>query len=570
MTAAVTDQLTRRLGHLRGHAREWAGMPLAQKRDLLLRVRERVAPNAERWVELSCRGKGIAPDSALAGEEWLTGPFALLTYLDALAGTVGRLADGGSPLDRVRVRTRPDGRLSLRVLPYEPVDRLFQSGFGAEVWLRPGVTESQARERLGRGLRDGVVHDGVCLVLGAGNINATAPLDVLYKMVAGNAVVLCKLNPVNDYLQPVLEDIFAPLADRGFLHIVSGGAEVGAFLTGHDDVTSIHITGSNAAHDAIVFGPGEEGARRRAARTPLLAKPITSELGGVGATVVVPGPWTRADLRFQAAHAASQKLHNSGFNCTASQIVVLPGAWRHADAFTDELRAALRTAPERPAYYPGAAERVRAALAAHPGAERLGGEVPRVLATGLNPDDAGEYLFSTECFAPVQGVTRLPGATARDYLDAAVAFCNERLAGTLGVNLIIHPATIAELGPAFDAALVDLRYGTVAVNAWTSVGYLTPRANWGAFPGHELHDAGSGIGTSHNALLLDDVERTVVRGPFRPAPRSLLRGEWSLSPKPAWFVNNRTAQHTSRLAARYTARPNPARLPAVVLSALRG
>ena len=80
----------------------------------------------------------------------------------------------------------------------------------------------------------------------------------------------------------------------------------------------------------------------------------------------------------------------------------------------------------------------------------------------------------------------------------------------------------------------------------------------------------SGIGVVHNALLLDDTERTVVTGPFRPAPRSVLHGEPTLSPTPPWFVTNRTAADTARLLTDFAARPRWRALPAILASALRG
>ncbi|MFD0331315.1 hypothetical protein ACFQZC_32180 [Streptacidiphilus monticola] len=100
------------------------------------------------------------------------------------------------------------------------------------------------------------------------------------------------------------------------------------------------------------------------------------------------------------------------------------------------------------------------------------------------------------------GVLELPGGP-REFLDAAVETANTELLGTLGVNVLAHPATIAALGRTFDEAVARLRYGTIAVNAWTGLGYLTPTATWGAFPGHTLQDVQSGIGVVHNAVLLD-------------------------------------------------------------------
>ena len=87
---------------------------------------------------------------------------------------------------------------------------------------------------------------------------------------------------------------------------------------------------------------------------------------------------------------------------------------------------------------------------------------------------------------------------------------------------------------------------------------------------HRLDNIQSGRGVVHNALLLDRTERTVVHGPFRPSPRSILHGEWSISPKPPWFVDNKTAATTGRRLSRFAARPRWRALPAIFASALRG
>ena len=118
--------------------------------------------------------------------------------------------------------------------------------------------------------------------------------------------------------------------------------------------------------------------------------------------------------------------------------------------------------------------------------------------------------------------------------------------------------------------LADLRFGTIAVNAWTALGFLTASATWGAFPGHTVDDVQSGIGIVHNALLIDGAERTVVRGPFRPLSRSLISGEMSISPKPPWFVTNKTAASTGKLLTAFAGAPSWTKLPAIFASALRG
>jgi acyl-CoA reductase-like NAD-dependent aldehyde dehydrogenase len=560
-----TTALDADVAALRAAAGEWATTPLAGKRRLLEAVRGATAAVAEEWVRVCCQGKGIATGSPAAGEEWMSGPYAVLVNVAALVRLLGRLEAGASPLDRLRARALPGGRVALRVFPSLPEDRLVV-GYSAEVWLRPGITLEQAEAGVARRLREPGQPGRVALVLGAGNISSIPPLDALAKLYQDNAVTLIKLNPVNADLEPVLNRALAPLVERGFVRVTSGGADVGSNLAHHPDVDAVHITGNAASHDALVFGPGEEGARRKRARRPLLTKPVTSELGGVGPVVVVGGRWSDAAVAAQAENVVTQRLHNSGFNCIASQIVVLPRSWPEADRFLEHLRRGLRAAPGRVAWYPGAADRQRAAVAAHPGAELLGGdpEVPRTLLADLDPGDADEPAFRTEYFGPVLGVTRLPGDSPAEFLDNAVTFCNERLQGDLGAGLIAAPRTLRELGPRLEAGIARLRYGTVAVNCWVGPIFGMPRATWGAFGGHDVHDVGSGVGIVHNALLLDPghVERTVGRGPFRP---------W---PKPLWSVTNRTAQVTGERMTRFAAevswgRAVP-RVLAAIASSLRG
>jgi aldehyde dehydrogenase (NAD(P)+) len=84
------------------------------------------------------------------------------------------------------------------------------------------------------------------------------------------------------------------------------------------------------------------------------------------------------------------------------------------------------------------------------------------------------------------------------------------LRGSLGAIPNVHPATLSELGPDFETAIADLRYGTIGVNGWVGDAFLLPQATWGAFPGHADNDIQSGRGVVHNALQFDKPERTVV------------------------------------------------------------
>jgi len=188
----------------------------------------------------------------------------------------------------------------------------------------------------------------------------------------------------------------------------------------------------------------------------------------------------------------------------------------------------------------------------------------------VKPDAPGGYAFTEEFFGAVLAQTALPGRTAAEFLDNAIRFANSTLRGSLGANIIAHPDTLAELGPAFETAIAALRYGTIGVNAWVGVAFLLPQASWGAFPGHPDNDIQSGQGTVHNALLFDKPERTGVHAPFEPFHRAMLHGRFHLSPKPPWFVTNRRADEICRRVTRFAARPGLRHLPGIFAAALRG
>lgn len=560
------SQIDQALEDLVEGEKTWASLSLAARRGLLDAVRALTVRHATEWVDAAVGIKQLDPASPLVGEEWMSGPYSLAAGLGALSESLAKLDAGRSPLDGAEFGYAPGGRTTVKALPLNTFDQLLLSGFSAEVWLQPGIEKAEAIRSAGLAQRDPSRTNGVGAVLGAGNIFSIAPLDTIYELYANNRVVALKLNPIPDPLLPVLTKVLAPFIAVGAVRILTGGAETGTYLVRHKLVDHVHMTGSALTHDAIVFGTGEEGARRKAADEPVLDKEMTAELGGVSPTIVLPGVWNKADIEFQANHVATQRLHNNGYNCVAAQVVVLPKRWAQRDEFIAAIRKAVNDAPARAAYYPGSDVRVATADASYPDAQHLGAHGARVLV--VDPADR-EALLRTEYFGPVLGVIELD-VPDENFAEEAVRVANDEFVGTLGVNIIAHPDTIKGMCDKFDHLVEKLRYGTIAINAWTGVGYLTPTATWGAFPGHKRNDIQSGTGVVHNAFLLDRPERTVVRGPFRPAPRSVFRGEWSLSPKPPWFVNNRTSATTGRLLVDFAGAPGWGKLPAIFASALRG
>ncbi|MGM7698163.1 aldehyde dehydrogenase family protein [Microbacterium sp. A84] len=568
LTDAERASLDTAIDELETGSRTWSALGVGQRATLLRAVRTAVAASAEEWAHTAAMSKGLNGSHPLRGEEWLAGPYSVLGALDAYIETLSRLAEGRNPLEGLQLGRAPGGRTTVHAFPLTGIDKVLLSGFTGEVWLTPGTTPRSARAGAGLAQRTPTESGGVGLVLGAGNVTSIPVLDVLYELLAHNRVALLKVNPTQDALVPIFEHALAALIEPGFLRIVRGSGETGAFLTAHKKLVHVHITGSAATFDTIVWGTGAAGKRRRRENRPQLKKPITAELGGVSPIIVVPGEWTDADLTFHAEHIATMRLQNCGHNCIAGQVVIMSSDWAQRDAFRVALRRAYAKAPERPIWYPGSGDRMQQASDDYPDALVLG---DRLLVEIGDGDDASA-LQSTEYFAPVLGVVEVAGA-GQTFLDAAIAYANDELQGTLGANLLIDPATQESLGTGFGRAIAELHYGSIAINAWTAFGFITPTLTWGAFPGNTIDEVGSGLSVVHNALLLDNVERSVVRGPFRPFPRSLPManggGRFTILPKPPWFVTARTGAVVSEGLTRFRATGGILGLAKTLFQALR-
>ncbi|HXT21336.1 MAG TPA: aldehyde dehydrogenase family protein, partial [Thermoanaerobaculia bacterium] len=432
---------------LRSRKVAWASLPLLEKIDLLRRLRKSFATVVDEWVAACQRAEGIPGDSPRGAEEWIAGPYFVLRNIRLLQESLTSISVSGTPRIPGPVRQRPDGRTTAEVFPCDLYDRLFYPGVTAEVWMEPGVTPENLAEHMAVAYREELPRGKVALVLSAGNVSSIGPMDAIYKLFVDNEVVVFKTHRVNDYLGPLLERGLRPLVEAGYLRVVYGGVEEGAYLCDHPLVDSIHITGSDKTYDAIVFGTGAEGARRKAEGRPRLPKPVSAELGNVSAVIVVPGNWSDADIAFQAENVATMMTNNAGFNCNATRLLVVHRGWSLREAFLRKVADVLRQIPPRRAYYPGAADRYAAFLAAHPDAQQIGeageGELPWGLALDLDPEASDEIAYSTEAFCSFGGAVPIAAAGAVDFVKKAVDFCNHKLWGTLNVTLLVHPASTA-------------------------------------------------------------------------------------------------------------------------------
>ncbi|MEP6775436.1 MAG: aldehyde dehydrogenase family protein, partial [Chloroflexota bacterium] len=439
--------LDRKISVLTAHKADWGRLPLSEKKALLIDLRRKTYAVAEPWVNAAVKAKGLEHQPDRAVEEWLGGPWAVLLLVNELIKTLDYIGKGQTP-PLNKVRTRPNGQVVVDVFPLSATDRILFNGLRGEIWFEPGVTPTTLAETIATSYKQAVPEGKVALVLGAGNVACIAVLDVLHKLYTEGQVCLLKMNPINDYLGVFFEEIFSSYCEAGYAQFAYGGADVGAYLCAHPDIDEIHMTGSARTHDAIVYGTGPDAEERKRNDQPVNAKRITCELGCVTPTIVVPGPWSQAELRYHAEHVASQKLTNAGFNCVSAQVLIMSAQWDQASALLDAIRAVLHDVPQRPSYYPGTAHRHQLVLDTHAGAEVLAPAeqtradiIPRLLVTGLDHRATGDVCFTQELFGGILAETRLPGDSPAEFLEQAVRFANETLYGTLSANLIIHPQT---------------------------------------------------------------------------------------------------------------------------------
>ncbi len=557
------SSLDEALAVLQDQKKTWAALDIGERIDLLEELLDGVVEVAERWTAASVEAKGLTAGTAQEGEEWLAGASLVIRNISFLIDSLRDVSKQGVPQLPKKAYARPDGQVVAPVFPTDIWDSLLFQGFTAEVWMDPAVKLEELPNTQAVFYRAPSHQGRVALVLGAGNTSSIGPMDALYKLFVQGEVVLLKMNPVNEYLGPIIDEAFAPLRERGYFRVVYGGAAEGDYLCQHPLVDTIHITGSDKTHDAIVFGVGEEGARRKANRDPRNTKPITSELGNVSPIIIVPGPWSRSDLSFQALNVASSLINNAGFNCNATRVIVQHEQWSQREAFLDALRGVFQEQPDRKPYYPGATDRQEAFLAVHPEADQFGpkgpGKVPWTLIHHLDPAKT-DVCFTTEAWCGLTGEVALSADSIASYIDKAVEFANDDCWGTLSASIIVHPKSLKDpvVADAVERAVANLRFGSVAVNHWTALAYGLVTPTWGAFPGHTLEDIRSGRGVVHNTFMFDEPQKSVIRGPFR------------VFPKPPWFVNHKTSAELGRKLTYFYADPSIARIPSILASALKG
>ncbi len=538
--SAFLDDVLRRLAD---GARRHASRGPAERAALALEAARTVAAVATPWAEAAAAMKqaaepgsrggaaATAPAAAVLAEELATGPMATVRLLVITAEALEDIARGGLP--RLATPPRPghperrgdrlhaglDDHVEVDVLPAGVAalhDRTVFRGYrgtvrcgspgGLAAFDRAWAREIEARPAAG----------GVAVVLGAGNVTGLAAADAISQIFEHGRAVLLKLHPLHGALEPIFRDALRPLVVAGVLEFVTGGVEVARAAVAAPLVSHVHLTGGEAAFDALVWG-GPRRDRGPAAR-PVLTKPLTCELGNVTPWIVVPGRYTSRELECQADMIAASIVNNSSFNCIATKLVITCRSWDQRQELLDRVQWRLAAQPARRAWYPGSTALWETLAERRAPAD---GTLPTVFRAGLDPDRDARWT-EREWFVPCAGEIALEADSVDAFCSRALEF-TRHLPGSLAASVTL-PTTADPATRRRQEMLLDhLAYGVVAVNCWSALAYAMTSIPWGGFPGGTLEEPRSGLGTVHDPLLLPLVHNAILRGPLL------------IWPKPPWF-----------------------------------
>ena len=347
-------------------------------------------------------------------------------------------------------------------------------------------------------------------------------------MVTKRSVVYLKLNPVNDYLLPVYEKIFENFISRGFMVVSKGSLEESEYMVQHKGIDHIHLTGSDETYELIVYGRKlNDDEKKLKSLKKLNQVSFSSELGNVTPIIIHPGKWSKGELKFQARKIVTAKLNNGGFNCISAQVVILPENWKYTDKLIMYIKQYMKKIDDRFSYYPNSLD----------------------LLTKLEKDNNYTRENSETCATPhltreikayskyetseVWGTSiyfkKINANNDNDYVKKVVDYCNDTLWGNLGATVLFKKYKSKKNKEFINYYINNLKYGTVAINEWSAIGFIIPTLPWGGYPGNKDNNIQSGQDFVHNSLFFESPLNGIVYSKFR----------MSNIIDPLWFVTNK-------------------------------
>tara|TARA_B100001250_G_scaffold74759_1_gene61112 strand:+ start:2773 stop:4422 length:1650 start_codon:yes stop_codon:yes gene_type:complete len=513
-------EIDRNINTLRVNSKEFSQISNTKLISLFEESINNIKDIAYYWATIGAKNKGVT-DTIAEGEEWLGGPFASVFGMQYYIET---LKEVNKPLN---IDSYNEKLNTYKVFPNNILEQIFFPFISAEVKFNKNISYKEIEEYRGYAMR--YKHDAtITLVLGAGNVSSIPLLDTIYHLVAKRSVVYIKLNPVNDYLLPVFEKVFSNFINLGYVVVSKGSLEESQYMVDHKGIDHIHLTGSDETYESIVYGKKlNDNEKKLKSLKKVNSKSFSSELGNVTPIVIHPGNWSNSEIKFQARKIITAKLNNGGFNCISAQIVILPEGWKHTEKLMKYIKHYMKKVDERYSYYPKSIDLLNK-LSKDRNYERLNDESCATPHLSREIKSYSKYETS-EIWGTSIYFKKIEFTNQSDYSDKVIDYCNNTLWGNLGATVLFKKYKNKKNKPLTDKYVNQLKYGTVAINEWSAIGFIIPSLPWGGFPGNKDNDIQSGKDFVHNSLFFETVQNGVVYSKFR----------MSNVIDPLWFVTNK-------------------------------
>src|SRR5260370_18590387 len=138
----TVSALAATIDRVKSASTRFARLGIPERIQLLRQMRQGYRAIAEESVLAACRAKGINPDSSIAGEEWMSGPWIVIRNLRLLDAALQAVHREGAPrIARSWIKSLPDGRLAINVFPSSALDSILLPKYSVEVHRQPRLTE---------------------------------------------------------------------------------------------------------------------------------------------------------------------------------------------------------------------------------------------------------------------------------------------------------------------------------------------------------------------------------------------------------------------------------------------
>ena len=137
MTPSYVEDYDAALDALNAAKATWAQTSIADRISLLKQIKDNLMTVADAWAQTATRMKQIPEESPLSGEEWTSGPYAVMSACNGLILTL-RQIENKAFLKNLSKRELTTGQLAVKVMPHSIWDHLLLSGVKAEVWMKKG------------------------------------------------------------------------------------------------------------------------------------------------------------------------------------------------------------------------------------------------------------------------------------------------------------------------------------------------------------------------------------------------------------------------------------------------